>query len=76
MPAKSDPRTETESAGTPFYYRRSLSAGELLPAIGIGVAAGLVAFYLAQIVMQRTPLVRERGEPARRPSTVPRSRGG
>ena len=60
MPAKTDPRNETDSAGSPFYYRRSLSAGELLPAIGIGVAAGLVAFYLAQVVMQRTPLVRER----------------
>ena len=59
MPAKTDPRNETDSAGSPFYSRRSLSAGELLPAIGIGVAAGLVAFYLAQVVMQRTPLAPE-----------------
>ena len=63
MPAKSDPRDETESAGISFYYRRSLSAGELLPAIGIGVAAGLVAFYLARVVMQRTPLVPARDKP-------------
>ena len=68
MSAKSDPRDETVSAGSPFYYRRSLSAGELLPAIGIGVAAGLVAFYLARVMMQRTPLVPER-RPAR-PSTL------
>lgn len=76
MPAKTDPRTEKHSAGSPFYYRRSLSAGELLPAIGIGVAAGLAAFYLAQVLMSRTPLVREADESAPRPSRVPRSRGG
>jgi hypothetical protein len=76
MSAKSDPRDETVSAGSPFYYRRSLSAGELLPALGIGVAAGLVAFYLARVMTQRTPLVREHDQPAPRPSRVPRSRGG
>jgi hypothetical protein len=76
MAAKTDPRSEKDGAGSPFYYRRSLSAGELLPAIGVGVAAGLVAFYLAQVVMARTPLVRERDESAPRPSRVPRSRGG
>jgi hypothetical protein len=75
MPAKTDPRDERDSAGSPFYYRRSLSVGELLPAIGVGVAAGLVAFYLAKVVMQQTPLATERAEPAG-PSRVPRSRGG
>lgn len=76
MPAKSDPRDETSRAGTSFYYRRSLSGSELLPAIAIGVAAGLTAFYLAQIVMQRTPLERAGSAPANRPSRTPRSNRG
>jgi hypothetical protein len=57
MPAKSDPRDK--SAGAEYFYRRSLSARELLPAIGIGVAAAVVAFYVARIVIQRTPLAPE-----------------
>ena len=54
MPAKSDPRHE--SAGSEYFYRRSLRVGELLPAIGVGVAVGVLAFYLTQVVMSRTPL--------------------
>ena len=57
MPAKSDPRDEF--GGAEYFYRRSLSARELLPAIGIGVAAAVVAFYVARIVIQRTPLAPE-----------------
>lgn len=40
-----------------YYYRRHLSAANLLPAIGVGVAAGLTVFYLVQLLIQRTPLV-------------------
>ena len=57
MPIESDPRIE--SGGAEYFYRRSLRARELLPAIGIGVAAGMVAFYIARIVIQRTPLAPE-----------------
>ena len=57
MPAKSDPREKV--GGGEYFYRRSLSARELLPAIGIGVAAALFAFYVARIVIQRTPLAPE-----------------
>ena len=57
MPSKSDPREE--SGGAEYFYRRSLSARELLPAIGVGVAAALFAFYVARIVIQRTPLAPE-----------------
>ena len=53
MPAKSDPR---EGAVDDYYYRRSLSARELLPAVGAGLAAGALAFYLARIFLQRTPV--------------------
>jgi hypothetical protein len=57
MPSQSDPRGESGVAE--YFYRRSLSARELLPAIGIGVAAGVFAFYVARIVFQRTPLAPE-----------------
>ena len=47
-----------------YYYRRSLEARDLLPAIGVGLGVGLVAFYVARVLMQRTPLM------------VPRRAGG
>lgn len=40
-----------------YYYRRQLGATDLLPAIGVGIAAGIGAFYLVQLLIQRTPLV-------------------
>ena len=42
-----------------YVYRRPLSGSELLPAVGIGVAAGLAAFYVARLFLQRTPLLPE-----------------
>jgi hypothetical protein len=57
-----------------YYYRRRLTVGELLPAIAVGVGAGLAAFYLTRLMAQRTPLVPSPGhEPARR---GPRGIGG
>jgi hypothetical protein len=40
-----------------YYYRRHLGATDLLPAIGIGIGAGVAVFYLVQLLIQRTPLV-------------------
>ena len=40
-----------------YYYRRHLGAADLVPAIGVGIAAGLAGFYLVQLLIQRTPLV-------------------
>jgi hypothetical protein len=57
MPAKSDPRDRL--GGSEYFYRRSLSVRELLPAVGAGVAVGLMAFYLARLFAQRTPLAPE-----------------
>ena len=51
-----------------YYYRRQLGAKDLLPAIGVGVAAGLAGFYLVQLLIQRTPLVPQ-GELARAQTT-------
>jgi hypothetical protein len=47
-----------------YYYRRAIEHRDLLPAIGVGVGVGLVAFYVARLLMQRTPLM------------VPRHAGG
>ena len=56
MSATRDPRRRTTSAGSNYYYRRRLSRWDLLPAIGIGIGAGLAAFYVARLLLQRTPL--------------------
>ena len=81
MPAKTDPRDgNTSPAATPYYYRyyfrRRLTARELLPAIGAGAAAALVVFYLVQLRMQRTPLTPETLEPTPRRHRLKRDRGG
>jgi hypothetical protein len=47
-----------------YYYRRDLSLSELLPAVGVGVAVGVVGFYIARILLQRTPYLRETSVPA------------
>ncbi len=53
------PRTKSE-----YVYRRRLEAAELLPALGVGVGVGAVAFYIAYLFLQRTPLEPKRIEPA------------
>jgi len=67
MSAKTDPRDE--SGGSKYFYRRSLSGRELLPIVGVAVATGLLAFYVARIMMQRTPLLPE-DSVARRPGRL------
>jgi hypothetical protein len=60
MFAQSDPRRAGASDVDPkYYYRRSLSARELLPAIGAAVAAAAATFYVAKLFIQRTPLRRK-----------------
>jgi hypothetical protein len=76
MPAKSDPR---EVAVDNYYYRRSLSARELLPAVGVGLAAGALAFYVTRILMQRAPVTVEGLRLSARPGsrrTLPGPRAG
>lgn len=77
MPAKTDPHAEP--AGSKYFYRRSLSAGALLPAVGVGVVAGVAAFYVARLFLERTPLVSDPApaRPVSRPRSTPaRARGG
>jgi len=53
MSAHSDPRrAEASDADSKYYYRRSLTVRELLPAVG----AAVVAFYVVKLFMERTPL--------------------
>jgi hypothetical protein len=57
MSAQSDPhRPRSAVAETKYYYRRGLSARELLPAVAAGIGAGLVVFYLTKLLFERTPL--------------------
>ena len=51
------PRLSTRLDG--YVYRRPLSGTELLPAIGVGIVAGLAAFYVARLFTERTPLLPE-----------------
>ena len=45
------PRIKSE-----YVYRRDLGPRDLLPAIGVGVGVGALAFYIAYLFLQRTPL--------------------
>jgi len=56
-PRARSPRPTARLEG--YTYRRPLRASELLPAIGVGVAAGVAAFYVARLFLQRTPLLPE-----------------
>ena len=42
-----------------YVYRRTLGARELIPALGAGIVTGLVAFYVARLFLERTPLLPE-----------------
>jgi hypothetical protein len=53
MPDFDSPTVRTRS----YYYRRPLGVAELLPAVGVAVGVGLAAFYVARLLIQRTPLV-------------------
>ena len=57
MSAQSHLRRSITDEGSEYYYRRSLSARELLPALGVGVGAGFLAFYVAKLFLERTPLL-------------------
>lgn len=90
MPAKTDPRTErggnSESeherraravadTRARFTYRRELEIRDIGAALAIAITAGLVAFYIAGVLLQRTPL-QERSRSSRRGRKALRARGG
>ena len=69
---KSERFTRPRDAQDEYYYRRPLRYREILPALGIGVAVGMFAFYVTRVLLQRTPLEVERRPRVRR-STVEKS---
>jgi hypothetical protein len=62
-------RARRRDAYAEYSYRRPLGLRELLPAIGVAVGAGLFAFYITRLLLQRTPLRIERGADRSRPKT-------
>jgi hypothetical protein len=61
MSAHSDPqRADSADADSKYYYRRSLTLRELVPAIGAAAGAAAVTFYLVKLFLERTPLERAR----------------
>ena len=74
MSAQSDPRhPEASDVDPKYYYRRPLTARELLPAIGAALAAGVATFYVAKLFIERTPLP-ARVRDVEGPSAGPRRR--
>ena len=67
MSPAGDSRSYQRPATMPdtYHYRRPLAVRELLPAVGAGVVVGLAAFYMARILLQRTPF-----QPLERPVTM------
>jgi hypothetical protein len=62
MSAQSDPRrAEAPDVDQNYYYRRSLSVRELLPAVGAAVGAAVATFYIVRLFIERTPLQVEAG---------------
>jgi hypothetical protein len=67
MPANREPLHEASDRHS-YYYRRSLSERDYLPALAVGIGAGLAAFYLYTRFAQRTPLLNDSSQAvARRP---------
>jgi hypothetical protein len=56
MPANREPLHEASDRHS-YYYRRSLTPGDVLMAAGVGIGVGMFAFYLATRFAQRTPLL-------------------
>lgn len=60
MPTSERGSPRRSDAVDQYYYRRALRPHELLRAAGIAVGAGLFAFYITRLLLQRTPLQVER----------------
>jgi len=62
-------KRETPRIKNDYVYRRKLDAHELLPALAVGVGVGAFAFYVAYLLLQRTPL-----DPGTIPAAAPAKR--
>ena len=57
LPGRAAKRQSYVPVESNYYYRRSLSMRELIPAVGAAAGAAVVTFYLVKIFLERTPLV-------------------
>ena len=44
------------ASASDYHFRRSLTVREQLPALAVAAGAAAVAFYVARLLIQRTPL--------------------
>ena len=72
MPSSEQPPRRRDAYAN-YYYRRPLGVRELLPAIGVAIGAGLFAFYVTRLLLQRTPLRIERSSGRRDVDSLERS---
>jgi hypothetical protein len=56
MPPLKQIPSRPRTTDTEYSYRRQLGLRELLPAIGMAIGAGLFAYYVTRLLLQRTPL--------------------
>lgn len=61
MPAPRLSVSRRNDARAEYYYRRQLGLREMIPAVGVAIGAGLFAFYITRLLLQRTPLRVDRG---------------
>jgi hypothetical protein len=56
MPRLPGPITTNEEMSAEYTYRRKLRATELVPAVALGFGLGIAGFYVARVLLQRTPV--------------------
>jgi hypothetical protein len=56
LPGRAAKRQSYVPVESNYYYRRSLTMRELLPAFGAAAGAAVVTFYLVKLFLERTPL--------------------
>jgi hypothetical protein len=76
MPSHEQSSSRKRGEDAEYSYRRPLALHELLPAIGVAVGAGLFAFYITRLLLQRTPLRVDRGAKRPRPRAQSLDRSG
>lgn len=64
-------KREAPTVKPKYTYRRRLEPKDLLPALGVGIGVGAVAFYVAYLLLQRSPL-----DPTTLPAVTPAKRLG
>ena len=60
MPQREPSLPRFRNADSEYSYRRRLRVRDVLPAVALGMGAGLLVFYITRLLLQRTPLSLER----------------